>query len=178
MSRIPSWRSRATSSRMSGAQAAGGPEAAGIIASEPPTARTSHTQAGTHAGTHARTHARAHARMQARRHVSDAGLFGEQPEGRLSRRARHAACAAVALPRALLILLAVAHRDPDRSEPRAFVARRGSRAPERVQRACVLVYACGHSRERGRSDLEDTKPGHVWACARREKVETPREDHH
>ena len=85
-------------------------------------------------------------------------------------------CAAVALPRALLILLAVAHRDPDRSEPRAFVARRGSRAPERVQRACV--YACGHSRERGRSDLEDTKPGHVWACARREKVETPREDHH
>ena len=40
---------------------AGGPEAAGIIASEPPTARTSHTQARTHAGTHARTHARTHA---------------------------------------------------------------------------------------------------------------------
>jgi len=146
------------------------------------TRRHARTQARTHARRHARTHARtrarAHARMQARSHVSDAGLFGEQPEGRLSRRARHAACAAVALPRALLILLAVAHRDPDRSEPRAFVARRGSRAPERVQRACVLVYACGHSRERGRSDLEDTKPGHVWACARREKVETPREDHH
>ena len=40
---------------------AGGPEAADIIASEPPTARTSHTQARTHAGTHARTHARTHA---------------------------------------------------------------------------------------------------------------------